>query len=450
MLKEKIVPALTKKTTSIPATTTTTTTSTASSATVASDTSNINEDPQTCKVHNIFTEVSVPTDQPTNKRKAPDTYEFKARSISICLYAPIETRHRKNNYTTGVPKGKTTKDIQYELERFILHSSNEEAPNSNNSSAEASNEINEHKRENDESFKSCFTLSKFRKDLMQLAVQKFPEEYAPKSKSHGPKCKLYIQKQWNNACWSEIATTEDLIRILKDQMEIKGRVRSNVFTIRMSFGRAKMNHHFTDQAEFDSYLDEQASSRMVFSQNEESSSPFDRRVDAITRKNNKNRTTQITDVGFLNEHGFHPLQLPPSVSRHRLPPLVEVPSNTVDSEAPRQSIVGLTFKRYGNDEEEITAIIDGELSQHSSMKNVIDKSKIANELMISDIESCKFLIKKKSESNYTLNYDTFHSMSTRDIVSLSNIDDDYIIAIRERERERKSNRVVQSAFSIWQ
>ena len=57
---------------------------------------------------------------------------------------------------------------------------------------------------------------KFCADMMKLAVEKIPEEYAPETEAIGPRCKLYVQKQWNNRSWSEISTTDEFITMLKD------------------------------------------------------------------------------------------------------------------------------------------------------------------------------------------------------------------------------------------
>ena len=47
----------------------------------------------------------------------------------------------------------------------------------------------------DKDFISVFALSRFRLDLMVLAVEHFVEEYAVGKKSLRPNCKLFIQKQ---------------------------------------------------------------------------------------------------------------------------------------------------------------------------------------------------------------------------------------------------------------
>lgn len=57
----------------------------------------------------------------SQKRKAAQSsYEFPASKTCISLYAPIETHQKKNKITTGVPSGKTNKDVTYNLAPFIL------------------------------------------------------------------------------------------------------------------------------------------------------------------------------------------------------------------------------------------------------------------------------------------------------------------------------------------
>ena len=43
---------------------------------------------------------------------------------------------------------------------------------------------------------------------MGMAVKEFAVEYGIATKSLGPNCKLFVQKQWNSSSWTEIHTTE--------------------------------------------------------------------------------------------------------------------------------------------------------------------------------------------------------------------------------------------------
>jgi len=473
--------------------------------------------------------ISTEHTQTSKRRKVPPVFKFKAKSLCISLHAPIETHHRKNKTTTGVPSGKTNKDVQYDLDRYILSSLDQDG-NASVSSCEDFELFGQR----DEEFVETFTLSKFRTDLMIDAVKKFPEEYAPKKKALGKQCKLYFQKLWNSSSWSEIATTDDLIRNLKDQMDTKGRVRNGILTIKMAFGKAKMGKSFMNQNEIDEYTEEENGEGFLFSQNEIPSSPFERRVGVIMRTDTHTNPTRITELiarlyrtescklyyGFLNEHvtsfiriiaanicvhkddsvfakamkdnaipsdeeldeflisilvhrhnndiientppnrnkypptnedavitppflrdwkknndrsnyqvtnpvasnwGLRPQQLPHSALARHHQQLTEVAS---------PKIVGLTFKKHNYDDE-ISAIINGNLSQQSTMSEVIEDYSIADDLMIHDLMSSKFLIKKKNGSFFTLKYDRFALMTVKDFISLANVNDDYMIEIKE-------------------
>ena len=463
----------------------------------------------------------------TRKRKKREVYRFKARSLSVCLHAPIEVMEKKNQTITGVPSGKTNKSISYDLERFIL--GNQDDSSNSETGGSSSNE-----EEDDETFSLLFTFSKFRADMMKLSVEKFPEEYAPKTEAIGPRCKLYIQKQWNNRSWSEISTTDEFITMLKDQMDTKGRVsRNNVLTLRMSFGRAKLGKSFSTFDEFDDYVNPFHGEGLTFSQNEEpASSPLTRRVGKIMRKDIHCNSTKITELitrlyqsdssklhyGFLHEHvesfqriiagniavrrddsvfmmaieessiptheeinqellsvffqrhqnstvgGMVPeinkfpptneetLIVPPflrdwkksnniyqmnnqvashfGINQNRLPPSLIHHASARAVEEANPSIIGLTFKSF-YDDDEITAIINGKLTINSTIQEVIDEYEIKSDLLISDLEQSKFLIKKKTGSYFTLKFNRFISMTVGDVISFKNIDDEYIIEIKE-------------------
>ena len=84
------------------------------------------------------------------------------------MFAPLETMNKANSKLTVVPKGKTNKEFVYSLDNFII------VPNQLFDDQEST--LDEGSR--DEYFSSLFTLSRFRKDMMLLAMEKFPEEYA--------------------------------------------------------------------------------------------------------------------------------------------------------------------------------------------------------------------------------------------------------------------------------
>ena len=70
-----------------------------------------------------------------------------------------------------MPSGKPNKEFHYDLEKFILPVNDDD----DNSIASLLNDD-----AIDEEFSTSFTLSKFSKDLMVIATNKFPEEYSLK------------------------------------------------------------------------------------------------------------------------------------------------------------------------------------------------------------------------------------------------------------------------------
>lgn len=162
-----------------------------------------------------------------------------------------------------------------------------------------------------------FTLSHFRKELMMHAGNQFPEKYAAEKKSLSPKCKLFVQKQWNSSAWTEIPTTEMFVRLIKDQMMTKSRVKNGILQIRFSFGQAKLGQEFAIYRGMHNYVCEDFGEGIKFYQSSKPLSPYVRRVGKVKRENCWNELAQITDLvsslysssssklhyGFLNEHG---------------------------------------------------------------------------------------------------------------------------------------------------
>jgi len=105
--------------------------------------------------------------------------------MCISLFVPIETMQKKTAVKTGVPSGKTIKEVTYYLRPFIIGGESDDVSEDSHPSLGGEGEVM-----TDEDFISTFTLSRFRKDLMVLAVEKFPEEYGFAKKGLGPKCKL--------------------------------------------------------------------------------------------------------------------------------------------------------------------------------------------------------------------------------------------------------------------
>ena len=100
------------------------------------------------------------------KRKSPDTFIFKARKLSVTLHAHIETLDKNKSKVTCVPSGKTNKEFEYDLSHFILNEA-EDDDDSDNADCDR-----------DEYFMSLFTLSRFRNNMMLLALLNFRRNFA--------------------------------------------------------------------------------------------------------------------------------------------------------------------------------------------------------------------------------------------------------------------------------
>ena len=246
----------------------------------------------------------------SRKRKASSIpFTFQATQMSITLFAPIETTQKKSGITTGVPSGKTNKGLTYDLSPFIIGGDKDDI--STDSGPLEDNEVG------DEEFIVSFTLSKFRKDLMVLAMENFKEEYGLAKKTLGRKCKLFIQKQWNTSTWTEIPTTEMFVQTVHEQIATKSRVTNNTVAIRISFGKSKAGLEFSDEEDFSAYTCQDFGDSINFSQNEVPTSPFVRMVGAVKRDDSWNKPARISELvavlykrkdcklhhGFLKEHG---------------------------------------------------------------------------------------------------------------------------------------------------
>ena len=110
-----------------------------------------------------------------------------------------------------------------------------------------------------------------------------------------------------------------------------------------------------------------------------------------------------------------------------------ITNTTASSPWKKRKLIALTFKVFEK-EEEFSAIIKGNLSMDSSMKDVIDEYSITDYLSISDLSKCKFLIKKTSGSYYTLVFPYFHSLTVDELISLELVSNDYMIEIKTEER----------------
>lgn len=81
---------------------------------------------------------------------------------------------------------------------------------------------------------------------------------------------------------------------------------------------------------------------------------------------------------------FHPAQIPPEFLMNCQVGLAQ------------PTVVGLTFKKFGAEDDEVSAIIDDKcLTLDSLMDQVLKEYNVAEEFVILDIDDCKFLVKRR-------------------------------------------------------
>ena len=298
----------------------------------------------------------------TKRKSAPPPFTFKATKLCISLYAPIETLEKKAGITTGVPSGKTMKEVSYDLSGNIVR---EDDSNSVSGSIDGDDSV----AVVDEEFSSAFTLSIFRRDLMVLACEQFGEEYAISKKSLGPKCKLFFQKLWNSSAWMEITSTEMLHNVIKDQIMTKGRVKNGALQMRISFGRAKGGQEFTTDRDMHDYVCVDFGDGVKFSQSGEATSPYIRKVGKVKRDECWNKPARIAEListlyssaasklhfGFLKEHGnsFYRI-IAANLSIHKdnsvfLAALNDPDNNKLDDEVITRDILSVFVRSHQND-----------------------------------------------------------------------------------------------------
>jgi len=102
------------------------------------------------------TDTSLPVSTGIVRKRKADHFVFKARDLNVTLYDHIETIEKVTSMVTGVPQGKTNKQLVYAIDRFIL--------------VEGDEVIGDEDMD-DEYFASVFSLSRFQKGMMVSAVE---------------------------------------------------------------------------------------------------------------------------------------------------------------------------------------------------------------------------------------------------------------------------------------
>lgn len=103
-----------------------------------------------------------------------------------------------------------------------------------------------------------------------------------------------------------------------------------------------------------------------------------------------------------------------------------------------EDIPVITF-RHGDDDDDICVIIDGALNKSSTMESVMESEDVCRVLGIIGLPSeYKFVVKRKQESSpIPLRWDQFRSMTVHTFSHLQNIDEDYLVTVKEKSSRCK-------------
>ena len=77
-------------------------------------------------------------------------------------------------------------------------------------------------------------------------------------------------------------------------------------------------------------------------------------------------------------------------------------------------------------------LIEDNLSIDSTMEDVLIDGEVIDELLQKDFDysDCKFMIQKRSGGKLTIKYCKFKHLSVKRLISINNIDEDYVIFIK--------------------
>lgn len=260
--------------------------------------------------------VSLLTSTSSSKRKKKernDPNKVKVRTLDIEIYAPLEKHEKKNESYLAPIRGSDVKfNVKYSLEQFIdtpnknkkkqtnTIDDDDERSTGTNSSLVDDSETN---KEDDDIVKvveekEVFhpTISLFRRDMMALCKDEFPDEYSPgeKKKKIGKLSRLYTKIKYNSATWNPIITTRDLVSAFNTMTQSTSRVNGDVLAVRIAFGRAQGGNEFKTQEELETYLDDDAFRYGMLGYNSEE--PKTKHSSSTVRMNILDTTEQANDI----------------------------------------------------------------------------------------------------------------------------------------------------------
>ena len=95
-------------------------------------------------------------------------------------------------------------------------------------------------------------------------------------------------------------------------------------------------------------------------------------------------------------------------------------------------LVGVTFKAGWDDKEEVSVMVEGNITVDSTMEEIIVDGDVISDIGGISMDMYKYLIQKRSGGKLTLKWDKFKKLTVKSLMNIKNIDEDYIIIIKNR------------------
>ena len=94
-------------------------------------------------------------------------------------------------------------------------------------------------------------------------------------------------------------------------------------------------------------------------------------------------------------------------------------------------LIGITFRTYDCEDNETSVMICDTLSYLSTMEDVLKEGEVFDDLGLDDNpDDYKYVIRKKSKGSLTLKWRRFQNLTVQSLLSVHNIDENYMIALK--------------------
>ena len=109
-----------------------------------------------------------------------------------------------------------------------------------------------------------------------------------------------------------------------------------------------------------------------------------------------------------------------------------VSSSSVHHDDLVDDLVAITFKANWDDKEEFSVMIDDNLTVESTMEEImVDGDVFAELASVGNKTEIKYLIQKRGGGKITLKWDKFKRLSMKNVMSIKNVHEDYMVVIVE-------------------